>query len=59
MMGQVQEKMERTKENIRQPLQVKDSGKNARNGRESDGVRWKKGYGGSGRLPGILRSREK
>ena len=28
---------------IRRPLQVKDGGKKARNGRESDGVRWKRG----------------
>ena len=30
-----------------------------RNSRESDGVRWKKVYGGSGRLPGTLRPRER
>ena len=43
----------------RQPLQVTDGGKKARNGRESDAVRLiKKGYGGSGKLPGKLRPRE-
>ena len=43
---------------IRRPLQVMDGCKRAWNSGELDGARWKKGYGGSGRLPGELRQRE-